>query len=177
MIHDIKGIQLCLLLRRLRRATRRPVNKADDPGYIVNNDVRLATLIVETAMCRLEEALRLSDGHDPPASPLFPSRGRADLSSHINESRAPGKANNGHSVNSCAATHHESRIVPPWRIRAQAKSGHRNQQASQASRPTRLGDSRGTDTAHFKPTVLRLIYDLFHDSFLILPPLEAVTES
>ncbi len=119
-------------------------------------------------MCGLEEALCVGGGHDPPASPLLPSRGGTDLSPYIHESRTPGKSDNGHSFNSRKAAFQESGIVPWRRIALQAESGHQEQQPSRMMRARSLGESEAINANHFTPTIVHSTHDLIPESFLIL---------
>ena len=77
---------------------RRPLHESDDPDGIVHRDLRLTLLIFESGLNCSHEGLRFVILHEPLAAVLLPTRIRTNLTSQLDQHRAPRKADCRHFV-------------------------------------------------------------------------------
>ena len=77
---------------------RRPLHESDDPDGIVHRDLCLTLLIFESGLNCSHEGLRFVILHEPLAAVLLPTRIRTNLTSQLDQHRAPRKADCRHFV-------------------------------------------------------------------------------
>ena len=77
---------------------RCPLHESDDPDGIVHRDLRLTLLIFESGLNCSHEGLRFVILHEPLAAVLLPTRIRTNLTSQLDQHRAPRKADYCHVV-------------------------------------------------------------------------------
>lgn len=74
-----------------RRPVGSAVHEANDPGDVIDGDLRLASLQVETRLRCLQETLRLTLIHDPTTTLLLPLGTWTHLPTKLDQRLIPGK--------------------------------------------------------------------------------------
>jgi hypothetical protein len=74
------------------------LHESDDPDGIVHRDLRLTLLIFESGLNCSHEGLRFVILHEPLAAVLLPTRIGTNLTSQLDQHRAPRKADCRHFV-------------------------------------------------------------------------------